>query len=203
IFRAMNEHERLGRLRSALHDELADNLLPFWSGRAVAEEHGGFYGRILRCGDVVPGADKDSVLNARLLWTFSAAHQEEMSHMAHRACEYFIRHFVDREHGGVYWTVDRTGAPAGLRKQAYAQAFAIFGLSEYYRATLEESALDEAIEIFRVIEDRCYDHEHGGYTEAFGRAWEPLRDMRLSEKDVNAPKNVNTHLHVLEAYTSL
>ncbi|MBE63246.1 MAG: N-acyl-D-glucosamine 2-epimerase, partial [Flammeovirgaceae bacterium] len=33
--------------------------------------------------------------------------------------------------------------------------------------------------------------------------WGPLNDVRLSDRDMNASKTMNTHLHVLEAYTNL
>ena len=63
--------------------------------------------------------------------------------------------------------------------------------------------LDQALRLYNVIEEHSFDLVHGGYFEAFARDWSPLDDLRLSEKDENAAKTMNTHLHVLEAYTSL
>ena len=51
--------------------------------------------------------------------------------------------------------------------------------------------------------EKCHDNEFGGYLEAYTRDWKPIEDMRLSEKDANEKKTMNTHLHVLEPYTNL
>jgi mannobiose 2-epimerase len=89
------------------------------------------------------------------------------------------------------------------KKQIYAQAFAIYGLSEYYRITGDESCLDKAIELFRLIEKYSFDNRRGGYFEAFSMEWGKIDDLRLSDRDANEKKTMNTHLHVLEAYTNL
>jgi len=182
-------------------------MLPYWAENTVDEEHGGFVGRIRQNGERVRDAAKGSVLNARILWTFAAAHRvfgdERYRELAARACGYLTAHFWDPAHGGVFWTVDAASRPLEARKQTYAQAFALYGLSEYHRATGDEDALSRAIRTFDLIETLTYDGERGGYLEALNRSWEPMADVRLSDKDLNAPKNMNTHLHVLEAYTNL
>jgi cellobiose epimerase len=89
------------------------------------------------------------------------------------------------------------------KKQIYAQAFAIYGLSEYYRITKDISSLEKAIGLFKLIEQYSYDIKLGGYFEAFNREWGAIDDLRLSAKDANEKKTMNTHLHVLEAYTNL
>jgi len=147
------------------------------------------------------------VLNARILWTFAAAHRrlvdERYREFAERARSYLMGQFWDPVHGGVFWSVDHMGQPLETHKQTYAQAFALYGLSEYHRATGASDALAEAIKLFQLIEAHTLDPEHGGYLEALSRSWERIEDVRLSDKDLNAPKNMNTHLHVLEAYTNL
>jgi mannobiose 2-epimerase len=89
------------------------------------------------------------------------------------------------------------------RKQIYAQAFAAYAMAEYYRATGKPESLEFAQRLFRLIEEHSYDAVWKGYIEARGRDWGALEDMRLSEKDLNSPKSMNTHLHVMEAYTNL
>lgn len=195
------------QLRSALLDELQHRMLPYWVENTVDEEHGGFVGQIRQNGERVRDAAKGSVLNARILWTFAAAHRhlgdERFRELAERAHAYIAAHFSDPVYGGVFWTVDNRGHPLETRKQTYAQAFALYGLSEYYRATGDRDALAQAIRTFQLIETHTWDAEHGGYLEALSGSWERIADVRLSEKDLNAPKNMNTHLHVLEAYTNL
>lgn len=203
----MAEPNALATLRAELLEELTGHLLPYWSKHTLDERFGGFVGQITQNGEVVPEAIKGSVLNARILWTFSAAYrllgEACYRDVAARAFDYFNAHFWDDEHEGVFWSLEYRGQPCDTRKQTYAQAFGLYGMTEYYRATGDEAALQRAIRLFHCIENYSFDAQHGGYLEAFGRAWNPVEDMRLSEKDLNAPKNMNTHLHVLEAYTTL
>jgi cellobiose epimerase len=199
--------ETLSTLAEEAHQEVTEHILPFWMAHAVDSAYGGFVGRIDGAGCVVPDAPKGAVLNARILWTFSASarvlEDGRYRTFADRAFRYLCDHFVDPVHGGVFWTVAYDGAPLDTRKQVYAQAFAIYGLAEYVRLTGSEEALALAVRLVRLLEERVADPVHGGYFEAFEREWEPAADLRLSEKDLAAPKSMNTHLHVLEAYTAL
>lgn len=172
----------------------------------VDHERGGFYGRIDGEGKLFRDAPKGVVLNARILWTFSAAYRllgkEAYLSMARRAYDYLVKHFIDPRFGGVYWEVDCEGRVLNRKKQTYAQGFALYGFSEYHRATGCPEALERAIAFFRLIE-RCRDKEKGGYLEAYAEDWSPIEDVRLSEKDENEIKTMNTHLHILEPYTNL
>jgi mannobiose 2-epimerase len=183
------------------------SILSYWINHTVDEQYGGFYGSIDHHNVVDILAPKGSVLNCRILWTFSAAynqtHQQSYLKIATRAYEYIVTHFLDEEFGGVYWTVDHAGHPFDTKKQVYAQAFALYGLTEYFRATGDRVVKEKAVELFALIEHYCYDKEREGYLEAFTREWEALDDQRLSAKDSNEKKTMNTHLHVLEAYTNL
>ncbi len=199
-------HSSLASLRAAAERELLTDILPYWSGRAV-DPRGGFYGAVSFDGKPDPAAGKGGVLNARILWTFSAALRrypdDRWRVVADRAFDYLLAHFVDPEFGGLFWEVDHLGRPANTRKQTYGQAFGIYGLVEYFRATGRREALDRAIELFELIEAHAFDPERGGYWEARGRDWQPIADIRLSDIDMNVPFSMNTHLHVLEAYTTL
>jgi mannobiose 2-epimerase len=183
-----------------------ENILEFWS-RYMADGSGGFYGRMDGDGNIHPEAPLGSVLLSRILWTFSAAYRHKKTEgrikIAARAYHYLIKHFLDPEHGGVYWTVDYEGQSLDTKKQVYAQAFAIYGLSEYYRCNAHEEARAEAIRLFHLIEEHAFDRQETGYIDAFARDWSAMEDVRLSEKDANEKKTMNTHLHILEAYTSL
>jgi mannobiose 2-epimerase len=182
------------------------NILPFWMNRAVDRKNGGFYGMIdgdLHVDNEVP---RTSVVNTRVLWTFSAACRligSQYRETADWAYDYIRHKFWDPEYDGLYWTVDRSGNPVSTRKQIYAQAFGIYALAEYYRATGIAESLALARRLFARIEEYSYDPLFKGYLEARDREWRPLEDMRLSEKDLNSPKSMNTHLHVMEAYTNL
>lgn len=182
-------------------------IADWWLSNSLDQEQGGFYGEVDVHNRPVPKADKGVVLNTRILWFFSelAGHLDEAPYTqaAARAYDYFCRHFIDREQGGVFWAVDFRGEPIDTKKQVYAQAFAIYALVAYYQLSGEQTALDRAINIFELMEKHTADRHRGGYLEAFARNWGELEDVRLSTKDLNFPKSQNTHLHVLEAYTTL
>lgn len=184
----------------------ARRIFAFWSEGMIDQPYGGFYGRIDGKGQLHPDTNKGAVLNCRILWTFAAAYRTfgnpTYLHVAERAFHYIANYFVDNTYGGLYWELNAKGDVLETKKQLYAQAFAIYGLSEFYLATSHAKALELAIDLFRLLE-KYRDTRHGGYFEAFSRSWQPLTDMRLSLKDANEKKSMNTHLHVLEAYTNL
>ncbi|GAB6009465.1 AGE family epimerase/isomerase [Dysgonomonas reticulitermitis] len=187
-------------------EELENNILSFWIEKMQDKEHGGFYGQIDGNNVLYPRANKGAILNARILWTFSSAYRilrnPKYLKIAQRAFDYIVTYFIDKTYGGVYWELDYKGNPVNTKKQTYAQGFALYGFSEFYRATGNIYALELAKEFFYMIE-KCHDNDLGGYLEAFTRDWEPIDDMRLSEKDANEKKTMNTHLHVLEPYANL
>ena len=207
-------NEQMVNLKHAAQDVLENNILPFWSERMVDNEHGGFYGRIDGHDILHPEAEKGAVLNARILWTFASAtrilHRMPYRILAARAKDYLLTHFIDPQYGGVYWSLNADGSPFDTKKQTYAIAFAIYGLAEYHRATGDQEALDIAIRLFEDLEAHAFQPSNSqtlkpsnGYIEALTRDWQPIADMRLSESDENGSRTMNTHLHVLEAYTNL
>ena len=193
--------------KQEVREVLENNILRFWIDRMQDNEHGGFYGRIDNNNVLYADADKGAILNARILWTFSAAYRvlgkSEYLKIATRAKRYFIDHFIDPEYGGAYWSLDYKGQPKDTKKQFYAIGFAIYGLSEYARATNDQEALEQAINLYRCVEEHALDKEYNGYIEAMTRNWQPIDDMRLSEYDANYPKSQNTHLHIIEPYANL
>lgn len=180
-------------------------ILDFWLRHAPDEERGGFHGAIANDLTIDRDAPKGLVLCARILWTFSRAYLHEpraaYREMADRALSYLQAHFRDAEFGGYYLSVDTAGRPLRTKKQVYGQAFVLFGLSEYVLATGCQEVLELVREQFHTIES-IRDTVHGGYLEAFTREWAVETDMRLGENDLNEQKSMNTHLHLLEAYTN-
>ena len=193
-------------LKNEVQEVLTKNILPYWINR-MTDSRGGFYGRINGNDELVPEADKGAILNARILWTFSAAYRllrrKDYLQVATRAKRVIIHDFFDKKYGGIYWSLNCNGVPSDTKKQIYALGFAIYGLSEYHRATGDEEALDYAIRLFNDIETHSFDDIKNGYCEATTGDWQEIADMRLSEKDANERKTMNTHLHILEPYTNL
>jgi cellobiose epimerase len=182
-------------------------IADWWMTHSVDLLHGGFVGEVDAKSNPIINANKGIILNTRILWFFSELAIEfdklEYKKMAERAYHYLIQYFDDKQFGGVCWELDYQGRCLNAKKQSYAQAFAIYALSAYYRLSGDQEALDKAMVYFELLEQHAIDPQFGGYFEAFAADWQPLEDMRLSDKDLNYPKSMNTHLHIIEAYTGL
>ena len=198
-------HDEVQRLRQEMVGDLRDNVLPFWT-RFSPDPRGGFYGALKRDGTPIADAPKGGVLNARILWTMSTAYRMYgdtlYRQLADRAQRYFIDHFIDPQYGGVYWTLKADGTPLDTDKQIYGSAYAIYGLAEHYRATRCRESLQRAIELYCTLEQRVRDPQEDGYRESFSRQWGKPERMGY-DGDGRATKSMNTHIHVLEAYTAL
>ena len=198
--------ETLFNIKSQVRSELI-SITNFWKTQTIDYQNGGFIGEINYQNQPNFQAEKGAVLNARILWTFSAVYaltnDESDLEMAERTFNYIDNHFYDELHGGIFWSLNYDGTPKDTKNQIYAIAFVIYGLTEYYKITHKEEALRLAINLYNKIEEHSYDQEKEGYFEAFTRDWQPIDDLRLSEKDANEKKTMNTHLHIVEAYANL
>jgi mannobiose 2-epimerase len=198
---------RAAEWRMEIERELKDHILSFWMEHTVDHENGGFYGEVSDDLEISSEADKGLVLNARILWTFAKAYRTygdlEYLNMADRAYGYLTANFRDSDFGGYYWMLDHKGKPVDDRKQIYGQAFVIYALTEYYQAVPKQEVLQQAAELYHLLEKHSYDKGNRGYFEAYARDWNITESNSLSEKDLNEKKSMNTHLHILEAYTNL
>ncbi|MRX41723.1 N-acyl-D-glucosamine 2-epimerase [Flavobacterium sp. LC2016-23] len=197
---------QLKQLKTEVSAEL-ENILDYWSKNSIDIQNDGFVGQIDHNENVIENAEKGAVLNARILWSFSSGYQvtknEAHKKIAQRAFEYVSNHFYDTESGGLFWSIHADKTPKDTKNQIYALAFAIYGLSEYYVISKEDKALEIAIILYKEIQKHSYDRVNKGYLEAFTRDWQPIEDLRLSDKDANEKKTMNTHLHIVEAYANL
>ncbi len=197
---------QLKQLKTELTAELGA-ILDYWSKNMIDTQNGGFAGQIDNNENVIENAEKGAVLNARILWSFSASYQitkkTEHKNLAKRAFDFLSNNFYDAEFGGLFWSINADKTPKDTKNQIYALAFAIYGLSEYYVISKDEKALSIAINLYLKIQKYSYDPANKGYLEAFTRDWQPIEDLRLSEKDANEKKTMNTHLHIIEAYANL
>ncbi len=187
--------------------ELENDILPFWIKNCQDKEFSGFIGRMSNKNVIEEDGPKGLVLNARILWTFSAAYRfkenDQYLEMAKKSYDYINQYFWDKEFGGAYWMLYANGVPQDTSKEVYGQAFLIYSLSEYYLATGDETALEKAKELFYTVEKNCHDDANKGYFETFSRDWKPAEKAMLASGDVREKKTMNTHLHLLEAYTNL
>jgi cellobiose epimerase len=198
---------KMNQLKNEVSGNLTLNLLPFWSTKMVDYKNGGFYGRINGDNQVYPKEDKGGILNARILWTYSSAYRiykdTAYLRLATRSKNYIMSHFIDKEFGGAYRSVKATGEPSDTRKQTYTQSFFVYGLAEYYRATGDKEALEAAKNIFKLFEKYALDKKSDGYFEVYSCDWKRTHDKLIGESTANDEKTMNTHLHLMEAYTNL
>lgn len=186
------------------------NILNWWINNTIDHRNksGGYIGRVSGDNNADLLSPKGSVLNSRILWSFSAAantlpQNKDFYNAAVRSYNFVDKYLFDSEHSGVYWTINCDGSPLDTKKQIYAQAFAIYGLGEYYKLTYNEEALDKAVQLFRLLESKALDKNNRGYYEAFAEDWSPIEKVSLSDKEGDDIKTMNTHLHIMEAYTTL
>ena len=187
--------------------QLLEHILPFWCGPALDHDQGGWMAWLSN--DLRPdrAQPKGLIVNARILWAFSAAYrafsEPVFRQMADRALRIVMNDFWDHQYGGAYWQLDGNGHVLDDSKKTYGQAFYIYALVEHHLAFESPAALERARRLFEFVEANCYDPLFGGYWEVRRRDWSETADTRLSAKDMNEKKSMNNHLHVLEAYTRL
>ena len=183
---------------------LLNDIIPFWKNLRD-DEFGGYYGYMDYDLKVDKKAVKGCILNSRITWFFANAYtllkDESLLEEAKHGFAFMKEHCMDKENGGIFWSMKYDGTPEDTTKHTYNQAFSIYALSSYYEATYDEEALAMAKELFHIIETKCTDEI--GYKEAFDKEFHEVENDKLSENGVIAEKTMNTLLHVFEAYTEL
>lgn len=178
-----------------------------WWRQVALDPRGGFYGEVGLDNQPVPGAPRGLIHTARIVYFFSrlARHTGDAQDAAaaEHAYAYLAQAFFDPHHGGYFWSLDADGRKRDGRKHLYAQAFVLYGLSAYYQLTGRRQVLDEALRLFNQLETVAVDTAWGGYREGFSETWQLIDDERLCERTPSAAKTMNTHLHLLEAYSAL
>jgi len=199
----------------SIKKELTQNILPYWEKYARDTETGGFFGNIDNSNHQDKNSARSIVMTSRFLWAYSAAARlfKDPSYldMAEYASSAMMHQFFDKDNGGFFWAVNPDGTPCVSKKQIYGEAFATYALAEYAAALTEVknqtiqpyAVMDKALAMFSLLEKYAHDPEFGGYAEALATDWKPTADLKLSDKDIDCEKSMNTNLHVMEAYTNL
>ena len=192
------------KMREEIKKHLTEGIIPFWKGMRD-DEFGGYYGYLDYDLNLDKKAEKGCILNSRITWFFSNAYtllkDESLLDEAKHGYAFLKDYCLDKEYGGIYWSLNYDGTPKDTTKHTYNQAFCIYALSSYYEASGDTEALELAKKLFTLIETTCMDEV--GYLEAFTRDFKPESNEKLSENGVLADKTMNTLLHVFEAYTEL
>ncbi|MDO4557626.1 MAG: AGE family epimerase/isomerase [Planctomycetia bacterium] len=208
---------------AALADEIEaqmDRGLEQWYRNSVDRDRGGFHTNLDRQWDVAPYMAKGIVHQARMTWTAAEVARrcprwrERLEPIAIHGGDFLRTRMWDARHGGFHWEVAADGAPltSELRmKHSYGIAFGIYAMSSLYALTEREEDRDLAIAAFRWLEEHGHDMVHGGYREAFYEDGTPMTGPPaeapwLVTGKVGEPlgsRSMNTHIHLLEAFTAL
>ena len=187
---------------------LKSSLVDFYLPHSLDDEMGGYH-QELDEGGKFKGGEKFLTLQARQMWFFSALatrgiEKEASLAAAKSGYKFLSEHFLDAENGGYFLKTHRDGKPLDTNKHVYPNAFVIYGLVEYHRASGDQEPLDKAMELFATLEKHCYDREHGGYREYFHADWKPVTDTgQWGVVGAVGNKTYNSHLHILEAFAQL
>lgn len=188
-----------------IKNELTGHIIPFWN-KLRDDKNGGFTGFMDSDLNIDEKGEKGVILHSRILWFYSNAYMElkdaALLDNARHAYEFLTECCVDKEYGGVYWSVNYDGSVRDDIKHTYCQAFFIYALASYYRASGDKDALELAYEVLELVEKHSTDDV--AYLEKLSRDWKTeLANDELSENGLMADKTMNTVLHLMEAYTEL
>jgi mannobiose 2-epimerase len=200
--------EEVIRIENNLRKILLKNIIPFWYPRVIDTEEGGYLLNHNIKGNYKGKTGKSIVSQARTMWFFSNIAGTEYGNNGHieaarHGFEFIKNHMWDKESGGFYWEVDSTGETIiKPDKHLYGQAYALLALSEYAVITGDNHAKELAYSLFDIIENYAHDKEFGGYREFFKRNWKSADADNVNYMNV-APniKQLNTHIHLMEAIT--
>ena len=204
---ATNKNEYAREFRS----QLVEKIMPYWYDTAIDWKEGGYLLSDDALRKAPPATEKQLVTQSRMIWGFSHAHRNKLENgkrdylkAAEQGYRFLLAHMKDSVHGGYFWATDVAGKPVNERKIVYGEAFVMYGLVEYYRASGEKAALDLAMQQFRVLQAKAHDGTNGGWIEHFERDWTPmLQPVPEAIVEVGGFKSANTHLHLMEAFAEL
>jgi len=196
--------EKIHSISVQVNAALHNGVIPFWLDRSQDAGYGGYLTNFDADGRDTGTPEKYLNTQCRLIWWFStlARHypdKPEYRWMADQGIDFLLRNFWDARHGGWFWKVKRDGSSLDDGKSVYGQSFAIYAASEYYRATGDFRVLEYASRTFDLLQVHCADTLRGGYFENMEPDWR-----------VSAPgfmggdrKGLDTHLHLMESFTTL
>lgn len=196
--------EKIQAAHQQVSNALEDGVIPFWLERSLDKDFGGFLTNFDENGQHLGTPEKYLNTQCRLIWWFSTLSRHypqktEYRQMAQQGMDFLLRHFWDAQYGGWFWKVKRDGAKLDDGKSVYGQSFAIYATAEYFRATQDFRVLEYANRTFDLLQIYCADTLRGGYFENLEREWQ----VSGPEFYGGDRKGLDTHMHLMEAFTTL
>lgn len=194
----------LTQMQYAAKEGLLDKSYP----RNIDTQYGGYLSTFSFDFKPVGAQDKMIVTQARHVWSTSKAAQfyKDSSYLPMaRHGFFFLRDKMwDEVYGGFHNLVSREGAVKSTLKDAYGNAFGIYGLAAYYAASHDTAALALAKKAFAWLEKHSHDPKYGGYFQHLRRDGTPVqRTADVPTTSDLGYKDQNSSIHLLEAFTEL
>ena len=153
----MNINTRFVDLLAIYRAELLERTVPFWLSHAIDWQHGGILTCIADDGQII-NTDKYMWSQLRAIWTFSALYnriepRQEWLDVAGHIFE-FAKKYGRDDQGQWVFCVNQNGDTLQGATSIYADGFAIYGLTEFARATGNQEAIDLALETYANVQHR-------------------------------------------------
>lgn len=205
LYAQQNDLENIAQqMRYAAKQQLIDLYYP----RNIDSVYGGYLSSFSY--DIKPVGEQDKMIvtQARHIWSTAKAGMfySDTSYIAMaRHGFYFLRDKMwDKQYGGFYNLVTRDGTPKSTIKEAYGNAFAIYGLAAYYECSKDTAALNLAKTAFQWLEQHSHDAQYKGYFQHLKRDGTPvIRTSDVASTSDIGYKDQNSSIHLLEAFTEL
>ena len=187
-----------------IETHLVEKLLPFWVEHAPDRRHGGYVTHFDQDGNGTGEDEKSLIAQTRTVYTFSSALRagyggQPLAKLARHGVDFLVDRMWDGEHGGFYWTTDRSGKVVIDKKILYGHSFAMYALAEYTLATGDKRGLEYAEMVFDLTKKYCADTMYGGFFEMHERNW----DLCGTGAQGGDRKTLDAHMHLMEAFTTL
>ncbi|MGF1594394.1 MAG: AGE family epimerase/isomerase [Kiloniellaceae bacterium] len=182
---------------------LRDILLPFWATRGFDSRHGAFVEKFEASGEPSDDDYTRVRVQARQIFVFSHAARCGLGgpglgglERARSAFAFLEAHAWDREEGGWFHRLRRSGPPLDRRKDCYDHAFLLLAMAALYRAGGDAAVLERAAETAGFL-DRALRRRRGDAFDGYAEHAVPAGAA------VPLPRRQNPHMHLLEAFLAL
>ena len=198
---------------SVFDNSLKVGVLDVWYPRMIDSVNGGYFSNATFDWKIPEHQPKMLVTQSRLIWTSSEAalfyNDSTYTKFARHGFQFLTKHMWDNTHGGFFNIRSKTGKYTdemyGNTKTAYGNAFAIYGLTSYYKLTKDTVALNYARKTFLWLDKYSHDNVHGGYVDGMTEngIWLSKIKTDSKESDNVSLKDYNSTIHLMEAFTEL
>jgi mannobiose 2-epimerase len=192
-----------------------DTLAHVWYPRVLDTMHGGYWSDYNFSWDADGIQNKMIVSQARHVWATAVLgmfyDEDEYMEMSRHGFHFLRDHLWDEKNGGFYTLKGMYGDSLPLlsnTKSSYGNAFAIYGLATYYKASGETGALELAKKTFYWLEEHAHDPKYKGYFDVLKQDGSWMLDVKTNDgnyENFNRKdwKDQNSSIHLMEAFTAL